>query len=283
MKDIEEIEFYKISDVISYSYYPVPQELFINPLYMDELSLEAKMLYAFLTNRFNLSLKNNWTDSNNRIYLIYTREKAAKMLRVSYKTIIKAFKELIKAKLIMEKKQGQGKPNLIYIGKMRRIKQICKDVSSLYEEEGVLDVSNLHTNNTNSINTDNINPQSENITLEEIRLKCNLNDFENKEKCILNDVINKLYNSTILKINGLVVSQTEIKDKLKLITKDNLIHLVDVIKSNSNIKNLNSYLVSTLYNNLGNSYTKVNKKESSFDSRIYDESYLNKLYCNVEC
>ena len=55
MKDIEEIEFYKISDVISYSYYPVPQELFINPLYMDELSQKAKMLYAFLTNRFNLS------------------------------------------------------------------------------------------------------------------------------------------------------------------------------------------------------------------------------------
>ncbi len=283
MKDIEEIEFYKISDVISYSYYPVPQELFINPLYMDELSLEAKMLYAFLTNRFNLSLKNNWTDSNNRIYLIYTREKAAKMLRVSYKTIIKAFKELIKAKLIMEKKQGQGKPNLIYIGKMRRIKQICKDVSSLYEEDGVLDMSNLHTNNTNIINTDNINPHRENITIEEVRLKCNLNDFENKEKCILNDVINKLYNSAILKINGLTVSQTEIKDKLKLITKDNLIHLVDVIKSNSNIKNLNSYLVSTLYNNLGNSYNKVNKKESSFDSRSYDESVLNKLYCNVEC
>ena len=41
------------------------------------------------------------------------------MLNISDKTATKAFKQLNKCKLIYEKKQGQIKPNLIYVGKIK--------------------------------------------------------------------------------------------------------------------------------------------------------------------
>ena len=40
-------------------------------------------------------------------------------LNLSEKTVTKAFKQLIECNLIFEKRQGLGKPNLIYVGKIQ--------------------------------------------------------------------------------------------------------------------------------------------------------------------
>lgn len=53
------MKLYKINETLQHSYYQMPQELFCNEKYKN-LSIEAKVIYAFLLNRMNLSRINKW-------------------------------------------------------------------------------------------------------------------------------------------------------------------------------------------------------------------------------
>lgn len=77
---MQDIEYYKINEVLEHKYYQIPQELFINPLYKDNLNSDSKILYGFLLDRLTLSQKHNWYDKENRIYLIFTREEVQEKL-----------------------------------------------------------------------------------------------------------------------------------------------------------------------------------------------------------
>ena len=113
---------YKANEYLDDLYYQVPVELFINPIYKNALNSDSKLLYAFLRNRHQLSVRNNWIDENGYIYLIFTRKELQEKLNLSDKTVTKAFKQLASVKLIYEKKQGNNKPNIIYIGKINHVK-----------------------------------------------------------------------------------------------------------------------------------------------------------------
>lgn len=111
------MELYKIKEAMQNTYYQMPQELFDNEKY-KYLSIEAKVIYSFLLNRMNLSKINHWINNNGKIYLIYTRKEIQSKLNLSDKPVTRAFKELRDTELIKEEKQGFGKPNLIFIGKI---------------------------------------------------------------------------------------------------------------------------------------------------------------------
>lgn len=136
------MNIYKINETLQHSYYQMPQELFENKKY-KKLSIEAKVIYAFLLNRMNLSRINKWINDKGEIYLIYTRKEIQSKLNLSDKPVTRAFKELRETNLIKEEKQGFWKPNLIYIGKIE------------HEE---LQNSNINTNDyreTNDVLIDN--------------------------------------------------------------------------------------------------------------------------------
>ena len=111
------MKLYKINETLENSYYQMPQELFCNEKY-KKISIEAKVIYAFLLNRMNLSRMNKWINDKGEIYLIYTRKEIQNKINLSDKPVTRAFKELRETNLIKEEKQGFGKPNLIYIGKI---------------------------------------------------------------------------------------------------------------------------------------------------------------------
>ena len=116
---MKEINYYKQNEILENNYYQIPQELFVNKLYKEKLNSDSKILYAFLLDRLSLSQKNHWVDSENKVYLIFTREEVQEKLCLSDKTVTKAFKQLTEVNLIQEKRQGLGKPNLIYVGKIQ--------------------------------------------------------------------------------------------------------------------------------------------------------------------
>ena len=93
---------YKVNEFLDDLYYQVPVELFINPIYKNALNSDSKLLYAFLRNRHQLSVRNNWIDKNGYIYLIFTSKKLQEKLNLSDKTVTKAFKQLASIKLIYE-------------------------------------------------------------------------------------------------------------------------------------------------------------------------------------
>ena len=293
--NLKEIEYYKINEALSNRYYQIPQELFESPLYKDNLNSDSKILYAFLLDRLSLSIKNHWVDKEDRIYLIFTREEVQEKLNLSDKTVTKAFKQLNDSGLVEEKRQGLGKPNLIYVGKIQY--QEAENVRFLNRKnydsgEGnitTLEPENLrgiNTNNinTNIINTDSINPESnDEIELIKIKEKCRLNEFAQEEKIILEDVIDSLYYKDTLKVGTVIVTHYKILDKLKLITKENLIQLLDILNDVPNIQNAKNYLMICLYNNLGNPFI-TTKKENIASNREYERKYppgfFDSLYAN---
>lgn len=107
---------YKINDVLNESFIRLPLAIIANPKYRG-LSSDAKILYSLLCNRLRLSQLNNWVNDNGEVYLIYTREQAAKVLGISYKTAIKTFKELIGIGLLFEERRGKSLANHLYLSK----------------------------------------------------------------------------------------------------------------------------------------------------------------------
>lgn len=80
------------------------------------ISADAKMLYGILLDRMSLSAKNGWIDKNGRVYIIFTIDEAKMALNCAEQKAIKLLSELKKkAGLIERKRQGLGKPNLIYV------------------------------------------------------------------------------------------------------------------------------------------------------------------------
>ena len=89
--------------------------LFTNERFWN-ISADAKMLYGILLDRMSLSAKNGWIDKNGRVYIIFTIDEAKMALNCAEQKAIKLLSELEKkAGLIERKRQGLGKPNLIYV------------------------------------------------------------------------------------------------------------------------------------------------------------------------
>ena len=286
---------YKSNETLEHKYYQIPQELFVNEKYKNKLNSDSKILYAFLLDRLSLSQKNHWIDEDNNVYLIFTREEVQEKLNLSDKTVTKSFKILMEVNLVQEKRQGLGKPNLIYVGKINHSDSENlrflnrKNYDSGIGESTTLDSENLrgiNTNNinTNIINTDSINPKSDEELLL-IKEKCNLNEFTKEEKTILEDVIDNLYYTDNLKVGNITVNHFKISNKLNLITKDNLVQLLDILKNTPNIQNAKNYLMICLYNNLGNTnINKITKKADTIkaNEREYPAGSLDFLYANLD-
>ena len=110
-------EFFGIEESEQYAFYRVPKLLFTTDRFWN-LSTDAKMLYGLLLDRMSLSQKNGWVDEQGRVYIIYTIENIMEALGCGNKKAIGLLAELEnKANLILRKKQGLGKPNLIYVKK----------------------------------------------------------------------------------------------------------------------------------------------------------------------
>ena len=302
---MKEINYYKQNEILENNYYQIPQELFVNKLYKEKLNSDSKILYAFLLDRLSLSQKNHWIDEDNKVYLIFTREEVQDKLCLSDKTVTKAFKQLTEVNLIEEKRQGLGKPNLIYVGKIQHENQenetiensetekmplnTCKisdfrEVKNTIQEQENLRRINPNNIKPNIINTDSINPKSDDELLL-IKEKCKLNEFTKDEISILEDVIDTLYYIDNLKVGNITVNHFKILDKLKMIVKDNLVQLLDILQNIPNIQNAKKYLMICLYNNLGNiNINKIIKKADTIkpNEREYLAGSLDFLYANFD-
>ncbi len=158
---MQDFNFYKVNETLNHKYYQIPQELFINPLYKNALNSDSKLLYGFLLDRLSLSIKNNWHDENENVYLIFTRKEVQDKLNLSDKTVTKAFKQLSDVNLIYEKKQGFSKPKLIYVAKIQHqniaISHNRKNYDYINRDSTITESENFRPINTNKINKANKN------------------------------------------------------------------------------------------------------------------------------
>ena len=115
-EDYKKVEFYRVN-----------KDLCDNELYKD-LKPTSILLYALLCNRLSMSYANenksnisknkfHYYDEDENVFVIFTRIDLEKKLHIGKQSLCSAFKELVKANLIKEIRQGKNKPNKIYVGK----------------------------------------------------------------------------------------------------------------------------------------------------------------------
>lgn len=162
-------------------FYQLPKVFFTNETY-KKLSNDAKIAYAILRDRLELSIKNNWIDSDNAIYFIYTNENLEHILNVSKPKVIKIKKELEKVDLLEQKRLGLNKPNMLYLMKPNVTdSDIYLMQNADISEKTPVEASNdKEVKNFNFQKLKNLTSRSEENLLQEVK-KINSNDTDNND------------------------------------------------------------------------------------------------------
>ncbi|HFN8439579.1 TPA: replication initiator protein A [Staphylococcus aureus] len=119
-------------------FYQLPKVFFTNPKY-TKLSNDAKIAYALLKDRLELSIKNNWVDENGDIFFIFTNENLKAILNCHDGKVTKIKKALSEADLLEQVRCGQGKPNRLYLKHPAITKD---DVYAINKQEEISDEPN---------------------------------------------------------------------------------------------------------------------------------------------
>ena len=88
----------------SYRFLKVPLCLFSDSY--SQLSVEAKILYAFLLDRLTLSEKNGFLDEDGSVFVYYTNSEVCRTLCCGSQKATRLFRELEKYRLINRRNQG---------------------------------------------------------------------------------------------------------------------------------------------------------------------------------
>lgn len=106
--------YYYGSEADQFNFIKIPKAMITDPMF-ESISLASKLLYGILLDRMNLSMKNRWFDSENRVYIIYQITEIQEDMRVTEKMAIKYLKELENMGLVEKKRRGLGLPSLLYV------------------------------------------------------------------------------------------------------------------------------------------------------------------------
>lgn len=141
----------------SYSFYRIPKMLFTEEIF-ETLSTDAKVLYGLLLDRISLSRENGWLDDAGRVYVYYTIKNVKKSMRCANTKACGLLRELDEFGLIERKKQGLGKPTIIYVKdftRFRKAELLDSDKwNSVILHIGTLDNRKSETNKTEKNETE---------------------------------------------------------------------------------------------------------------------------------
>ena len=107
-------DYFYSMETRQYKYFVIPQMLVLDEQF-SSLSDRAKILYCIMLDRSSMSAKSGWIDEHGRVYIIMTRDEIMEKMNCSHTTAHKFMQELIDFGLVKKKRQGQGKPDLIYV------------------------------------------------------------------------------------------------------------------------------------------------------------------------
>lgn len=141
----------------SYSFYRIPKMLFTEEIF-EALSTDAKVLYGLLLDRISLSRENGWMDDAGRVYVYYTIKSVKKSMRCANTKACGLLRELDEFGLIERKKQGLGKPTIIYVKDFTRFRKAelldSEKQNSVILHTGTLDNRKSERNKTEKNNTE---------------------------------------------------------------------------------------------------------------------------------
>lgn len=266
-----EYPYFKGLEADRYSFYRVPKALVKADLF-QKMSGDAKLLYAVLLDRMSLSIKNGWQDQDGNTYIFCTIEEVMDSIHCARQKAVKLLDELEQDfQLIERRRQGLGKPNLIYVkdlyaglSQSNYLKYGNHTSESLKNELPVVPKSN--GNNTEKINkTDNSKTdliysaelQEEEQYRSYFREKLELSLMEQNypmDKAVLHEILELLVETVtsrkkFLRICGEEKSKEVVKSRLMKLDSSHIQYILECLKENgTQIRNIKQYLLATLYN-----------------------------------
>ena len=251
-------------------FYQLPKFLFKTDKY-KKMSVEAKTLYALIIDRVKLSCKNNWLDEEENIYIIFTNEEVRRELNCCLTTAIKIMKELKSYGLISAKRQGLGKPNLIYPQKVEEILDLGNskiknnvvnnsDINNSVVNDSIINNNQEIIKNNNSSNNEHKVTAEQEIKYYEKILKENIDyekvvEYKIVEKDRLDEILEIMLEivtnkkDTIKISKGNEVSTAIFKSRILKMGLSEIEYILNCIdKTTHKIINMKNYLLSTLYN-----------------------------------
>lgn len=151
------LDYFYDYEAEQFAFYMVPKEIVEEEPFCN-MSNGSKLLYSIVLDRVKLSRRNGWIDEKRRVYIIFTVEETQRIMRCSKPTATKFMQELVKIGLVEKKRQGLGKPNLLYVknfvrkGKNSNFKRFNNLTSGSTESE------HQEVQESNGINNNQINP-----------------------------------------------------------------------------------------------------------------------------
>ena len=273
-----------------YTFFRVPKLLFTAPEYRG-ISAEAKILYGLMLDRMTLSTRSGWFDEQNRVYIIFTIGDVLEALGCGTQKAAKLLSELEeKAGLIERRRQGLGKPNIIYVKNFVTEQSKFKNCEN--QNSGVLKIENQEfpeskSNNTDKNNTD-IN-DTDSLLFPSVRgdqrreaARCDAQQREEYREIVLENIEYEILESspgtdteildeivelivdtvstareTVL-ISGEEKSAEVVRSQFLKLTRYHIEYVMDSLRDNSTrVRNIKQYMLASLYNapmTMGNYY-----------------------------
>ena len=274
-----------------FSFYRIPKVLFTEERFKS-VSAEAKVLYGLLLDRMSLSAKNGWQDKENRVYIIFTIEDIMEAMGCADQKAGKLLYELeSKCGLIERKRQGLGKPNLIYVKNfvtpsesrfLNRENHDSGEVKITDQEPLKSRSNNTENNNTERSDTDsfpftsfredhgreskrsdvNQRDRYREIISENISYGILLQDYP-LDRDILTEIRELMVDTvcttrSTVRISGDDKPAEVVKSQFLKLDSEHIRFVMDGLKDNTTrIRNMRQYLLATLYNaplTIGNYY-----------------------------
>ena len=274
-----------------FSFYRIPKVLFTEERFRN-ISAEAKVLYGLLLDRMSLSAKNGWQDKENRVYIIFTIEDIMEAMGCADQKAGKLLHELeSKCRLIERKRQGLGKPNLIYVKNfvtpaesrfLNRENHDSGEVKITDQEPLKSRSNNTEYNNTEFSDTDSFpftsfredhgretkrsdadqRERYREILSENISYEILLQDYP-LDRDILTEILELMVDTvcttrSTVRISGDDKPAEVVKGQFLKLDSEHIRFVMDGLKDNTTrIRNMRQYLLATLYNaplTIGNYY-----------------------------
>ena len=274
-----------------FSFYRIPKALFTDEAF-GSISTDAKLLYGILLDRMNLSAKNGWLDKEGRVYIIFTLDEVQESLGCGHGKAAKLLDELDgDTGLIERKRQGLGKPNLIFvknfISRVRKSNFLKSEKrTSGSSQIGVQEIPIADGSNTDFKKTDPIDTDSYLfISSEPSRTETKRSDAAQREiyrsiikenidydiirfdrktsQDILEEIVELMVDVVCSNAPYVRVLREEkptevVKSQFLKLNSEHIRFVMDCLEENTTkVKNMRQYLISTLYNaplTIGNYY-----------------------------
>ena len=264
-----------------FSFIRIPTVLFSQEQFKN-ISPEAKVLYGILLKRMDLSAKNGWFDDQGRVYIICTLEEIMETLNCGNQKAVKLMDELEeKIGLIERKRQGLGKPNLIYVKNfICPVDKVdnsapshflkCDNHTSGDVKITLQEVRKSHGSNTDNNDTDNRyteNPIYPGRDEEEMRARMICKSFfEDQieydylleqypyERETIRGILDLLVDTYCSKRKYIRVAGDDkpadvVKSQIAKLNSSHIQYVMDCLKENTtDVRNIKQYLLAALYN-----------------------------------